>query len=113
MAGCRRKTRITRRMPLSALDSRHVEEVLEHINVPSYVIDSSGVVRWINAAARNIVGDVQGRQFTSVVAPEDTRRARELFARKIVGNAPVTNAGVVIVDSDGERVGVEMSSIPL
>jgi hypothetical protein len=33
-------------MPLSALDSRHVEELLEHINVPSYVIDSSGVVRW-------------------------------------------------------------------
>jgi PAS domain S-box-containing protein len=100
-------------MPLSALDSRQVEEVLERINVPSYVIDTAGVVRWVNAAARSIVGDVQGRQFTSVIAPEDTRRARELFARKIVGNAPITNAGVVIIDSDGERVGVEMSSIPL
>ena len=81
-------------MPLAALRAMgaDLEGALEHINVPSYVIDSSGVVRWINAAARNIVGDVQGRQFTSVVAPEDTRRARELFARKIVGNAPVTNA---------------------
>ena len=53
-----------------------VEDVLEHINVPSYVIDASGVVRWLNAAAKHIVGDVRGRQFTSVVATEDTRRAR-------------------------------------
>jgi PAS domain S-box-containing protein len=95
------------------LESMNVEEVLEHINVPSYVIDSTGVIRWLNAAARNIVGDVRGRQFTSVVAPEDTRRARELFARKLVGGAPVTDAGVEIVSAGGERVAVEVSSVPL
>jgi PAS domain S-box-containing protein len=90
-----------------------LEGTLEHVNVPSYVIDRSGVVRWMNAAAREMVGDQVGRQFTSVVAPEDTRRARELFARKIVGNSEVTDAPVTVVDSNGGRVAVEISSVPL
>jgi DNA-binding NarL/FixJ family response regulator len=75
-----------------ALRSMQLEEVLEHVNVPSYVIDRGGVIRWVNLAARNIVGDVRGRQFTSVVAPEETRRAKELFARKIIGTSKVTDA---------------------
>ena len=59
-----------------------VEQALESVGVPSYVLDTTGVVRWINAAAEQLVGDVRGRHFTSVVAPEDSRRARELFSRK-------------------------------
>jgi hypothetical protein len=43
----------------SALDAVHIEELLEHVNVPSYHIDPTGIVRWLNAAARNIVGDVR------------------------------------------------------
>lgn len=91
----------------------HVDEVLEHVNVPSYHIDAAGIIRWLNPAAENIVGDVRGRQFTSVVAPEDTRRAKELFARKIVGGAQVTDAAVVVLGADGARVAVEVSSVPL
>jgi len=100
-------------MPVEVLESMDMEEVLEHVNVPSYVIDRAGVVRWINAAARNIVGDVRGRQFTSIVAPEETRRAREMFARKVLGTTKVTDAGVVVIGTDGERVAVEVSSVPL
>jgi PAS domain S-box-containing protein len=90
-----------------------LEAVLEHINVPSYLIDAQGIIRWVNPAAHRIVGDVTGRQFTSVVAPENTRRARELFARKIVGGTSATDAGVVIIDSEGGRVGVEITSVPV
>jgi PAS domain S-box-containing protein len=100
-------------MPASTLESMQLDDVLEHVNVPSYVIDRSGVVRWLNEAARNVVGDVRGRQFTSVVAPEETQRARELFARKVIGAVKVTDAGVVVVDRDGRRVAVELSSVPL
>jgi PAS domain S-box-containing protein len=100
-------------MPVEVLESMQMEEVLDHVNVPSYVIDRAGVIRWLNSAARNIVGDVQGRQFTSIVAPEDTRRARELFARKILGTVKVTDAGVVVVGTNGDRVAVEISSVPL
>jgi PAS domain S-box-containing protein len=77
------------------------------------VIDPSGVIRWVNLAARRLVGDVEGRQFTSVVAPEETRRARELFARKLLGNTDSTDNPVVLVDGTGERVAVEISSVPL
>ena len=90
-----------------------LEGALDHVNVPSYMIDRAGVVRWMNPAARAMVGDQVGRQFTSVVAPEDTRRARELFVRKILGNTEVTDAPVNVVDSAGERVAVEVSSVPL
>ena len=83
------------------------------MNVPSYHLDRTGIVRWLNAAARNLVGDVRGRQFTSVVAPEDTRRARELFARKVIGAATVTDAVVDVVTLDGGRVSVEISSVPV
>jgi PAS domain S-box-containing protein len=97
----------------SALLSLPLDEVLEHVNVPSYVIDATGVIRWVNAAARNIVGDVRGKQFTSVVAPEDTRRARDLFARKVIGAVQVTDADVVLVGTDGTRLSAEVSSVPL
>ena len=90
-----------------------VEGALEHVNVPSYAIDRVGVIRWMNRAARLLVGDQLGRQFTSVVAPEDTRRARELFARKVVGTETVTDANVGIVGADGTRVAVDVSSVPL
>jgi PAS domain S-box-containing protein len=100
-------------VPVSALQESRLDEVLEHVNVPSYVIDTTGVVRWLNRAARGLVGDVRGRQFISVVAPEDTLRAREVFARKVVGTATVTDAGVSLVGADGNPVAVEVSSVPL
>lgn len=90
-----------------------VEGALDRISVPSYVVDPAGVIRWLNPAAERLVGDVRGRQFTSVVSHEDTRRAREVFARKIAGKANVTDAEVVLVDAAGARVPVEISSVTL
>lgn len=97
----------------SPLESLPLQQVLEHVNVPSYVIDATGVIRWLNRAAESIVGDLRGRQFTSAVAPEDSRRARELFARKILGTTEVTDSGVVVVGVHGTRVAVEISSVPI
>jgi len=94
-------------------DLRRRAAALEHINIPSYLIDPAGVIRWINPAARRLVGDVEHRQFTSVVAPEETRRARELFARKLLGNVDSTDSPVVLVDDQGARIAVEISSVPL
>jgi PAS domain S-box-containing protein len=88
-------------------------QALDNVNVPSYVIDPSGVIRWVNPAARKLVGDVRGRQFTSVVAPEDTLRAREHFARKVAGTERVTDAEVMLLDPEGDRVKVDISSVPL
>ena len=90
-----------------------VERALESVGVPSYVLDTTGVVRWINPAAERLVGDVRGRLFTSVVAPEDTRRARELFSQKVIGTSPATDTTTVLISTAGARVDVEISSVPL
>jgi PAS domain S-box-containing protein len=97
----------------SLLESMQVDQVLDHVNVPSYHIDAARVIRWLNRAAENLVGNVHGRQFTSGVAPEATRRAKELFARKIVGGTEVTDAAVVVLGADGRRIAAENSSVPI
>ena len=90
-----------------------LERALEDVGVPSYVLDTTGVIRWINPAAERLVGDVRGRQFTSVVAPEDGRRARELFSQKVLGTVAATDASGVLVSTAGKRVAVEISAVPL
>ena len=89
------------------------ERALNSVGVPSYVLDTTGVVRWINPAAERLVGDVRGRHFTSVVAAEDRLRARELFTRKVLGTTDATDTTGVLVAADGTRLELEISSVPL
>jgi PAS domain S-box-containing protein len=90
-----------------------LEQALEDVGVPSYVIDVDGVICWTNRAAAAVVGDVLGLPFTSVVAPEVAGGSREIFASKIAGAANVTDASLVVIDPRGDRVVVEVSSVPL
>ena len=88
-------------------------DALEKIRVPSYVVDRHGIVRWVNPAAKKIVGDVRGRQFTSILSPEEGRRAREIFARNISGVVERSDNEVVVVGLDGERITIDISAVPL
>jgi PAS domain S-box-containing protein len=90
-----------------------IERALESVGVPSYVLDPTGVVRWINPAAERLLGDVRGRHYTSVVASEDRSRALELFTRKVLGTESATDTSAALVSADGMRVSVELSSVPL
>ena len=90
-----------------------VERALASLPVPSYVLDTAGIVRWINPAAERLLGDVRGRHFTAVVGPEDRTRAQELFARKILGTTAATETSAVLVSNDGSRLSLEVSAVPL
>jgi PAS domain S-box-containing protein len=90
-----------------------VEQALESVAVPSYVLDETGIVRWINPAAERLLGDIRGRHYTSVVAPEETQRAHELISRKLLGTASSTEAAGFLVSTAGTRVPVELSAVPL
>jgi PAS domain S-box-containing protein len=90
-----------------------VEQALEDVNVPSYTINRVGIITWINPAAERLVGDVRGRPFTSVVAPEDARRARDVFARKIFGKDTATDVQGLLLQRDGKRIATEISSTVL
>ena len=88
-------------------------DALEKIRVPSYVVDRHGIIRWVNPAARKVIGDVRGRQFTSVLSPEEGRRAREIFARNVSGVVERSDNEVVFVGLDGERIMIDISAVPL
>ena len=90
-----------------------VEQALVGIPVPSYVLDADGVVRWLNPAAERLLGNVRGRHFTSVVGAEDRARASELFARKVLGTTSATEATGVLISTDGSRLTLEVSAVPL
>jgi len=89
------------------------QRALEDVQVPSYVIDRFGIIRWLNPAAERLVGDVRGRQQSSVVAPEQRREAKESITRKLLGTEKSTEGKVVVLGPDGERIQVEISAVPL
>jgi PAS domain S-box-containing protein len=90
-----------------------VELALAGLPVPSYVLDTTGIVRWINPAAERLLGDVRGRHFTSIVGPEDKAKAQDLFARKVLGTTASTETSGVFVSTDGARLALEVSAVPL
>jgi PAS domain S-box-containing protein len=90
-----------------------VEGALERVSVPAYVIDRHGVIRWINAAAEQLVGDVRGKQMTSPLAPEERRRGREVFARNLLGPPSGSDNRAVLLSAEGERFTAELSAVPL
>src|SRR5215469_6508768 len=90
-----------------------VEGALANLPVPSYILDTDGIVRWVNPAAERLLGNIRGRHFARVVAPEDRARARELFARKVLGTAPATEANAVLVTTSGKRLEVDISAVRL
>jgi PAS domain S-box-containing protein len=90
-----------------------VESAIERVRVPSYVIDRHGIIRWINPAAEKIVGDVRGLQLTSVLAPEERLRGREIFTRNLLGPPEGSDNRGVVLSAEGERVEIEVSAVPL
>ena len=90
-----------------------VEDAIDRVRVPSYVIDRHGIIRWLNPAARKLVGDVRGRQLTSVVAPEFRGGRGRSFAGTFTGRQPARITEAVVIGADGERLSVELSAVPL
>jgi len=90
-----------------------IEDALERVRVPAYVVDRHGVIRWENKAALKVFGDLRGKQVTNVVAPEERLRAREIFYRNLTGPPEGSDNRGVINDARGERITVEISAVPL
>jgi PAS domain S-box-containing protein len=90
-----------------------VEQALQRVRVPAYVIDRHGIIRWLNPAAKRLVGDAVGRQMTSVLPPEERRRGREIFARNLLGPPEGSDNQFIGFGPDGERLTVEVSAVPL
>jgi PAS domain S-box-containing protein len=90
-----------------------IEDALERVRVPAYIVDRHGIIRWENKAALKVFGDVRGKQNTSVVAPEERRRTREIFYRNLTGPPEGSDNRGVAHDANGERISIEISAVPL
>jgi len=88
-------------------------DALERLQVPIFAVDRDMMVRWLNSASRELVGDRVGQPFTSVLDPSSLPVANQAFAQKIVGNVAATEYEVTLRKGDGTLVRVEISSVPI
>ena len=85
---------------------------IERVGIPAAIVDRNGIVTWANDAARELFGDVEGRPFDSIVAPEFRDTARRQRERKLRGG-PATDYQVDVLTVDGKRRRAEISSVAI
>jgi PAS domain S-box-containing protein len=101
-------------MPSQPVPSEYTESLphaIADVNVPAYVLDETGHVRWVNDAAQSMMGDVVGASLVDVV-DVDPAVARAIFGRRLSGREEGDHS-VVILSRDGTRHRVEISSVRL
>ena len=86
---------------------------LAQINAPAYVLDQSGVIRWMNARAIELLGDHRGAHYLAPVAPEARSESRLAFTKKRLGSAQTTDYESVLRLRSGERVPVEIHAVSI
>jgi DNA-binding CsgD family transcriptional regulator len=96
-----------RRLPVDA------GAALSEIAVPAFILSRDGKIRWLNAAAIDLIGDRRGDHYSKVVAPESRRSVREQFTKKVVGRATSTSYMAVLLVRDGTRRVAELDSVRL
>lgn len=69
-----------------------------------------GTITWLNDAAKSTFGNVEGRPFTTVVAPTSVATVKRQLERKRQGVA-ATDYEVQVVTADGRRRPAEISSV--
>jgi DNA-binding CsgD family transcriptional regulator len=103
------------------IEGQQLKPVLERVAAPSFAIDTRGTVKWQNAAAIDLLGDVRGSTFTVAVAPKDVARLRSRFTSRIAAGGDsdfdatlIMRSGVfapcglssTVLHRDGEVVGL-------
>ena len=90
-----------------------IYSALSGMGMPAYVIDREGTIRWLNSAGLALWPNALNKKFSTVMAPEELRHAREQFARKVIGEADATEYATSVVDADGRMMDVDVSSVAL
>ena len=90
-----------------------LERSLERLNVAVYLVDSTGRIRWQNAAAVALVGAKCGSHFASVLAPEYLHVAQQAFTRKVLGTEGSVDREMVVLGPNGQRTRVVTNGVPV
>jgi PAS domain S-box-containing protein len=86
---------------------------LQKVRVPSFVVDRDGVVTWLNDAAKEEFGDLEGLPFTRIIPPERADFVRRQLDRKLAHPSAVTDYDTDVLTSDGRRRAAEISSVAI
>jgi DNA-binding CsgD family transcriptional regulator len=76
---------------------------LEHVPLPTALVDEVGIIRWQNKTSRALRGSRIGFAFIDFLAPEDRAHARSVFER-ILEEGGAAELGVRALNVDGEYV---------
>jgi PAS domain S-box-containing protein len=90
-----------------------IDQSLEEIRVPAYVLDRDGRIWWMNKRARSLFGDLLGRPFVEAIAPEGEQSARTAFTKKLLATARTTDYEITLQTAAGARVPAEVHSVVL
>src|SRR5690348_16136158 len=85
---------------------------LDALDIPSYVIDAGGTVRWASRAGKALFGDHVGKRYVELIANEDLDRGRERFAQRLLGGGSGTYE-ISAFDRTGQRLALRIHSAPL
>jgi PAS domain S-box-containing protein len=97
---------------LLALIGEPFREALDGIDLPMYVVDRGGAVRWANRAAQRLLGKPVGRMLVSLV-PNDARSSVQTqLARSLVGGEAKVG-DVAVIAADGRRAALRVRSVPI
>src|SRR5436190_13141284 len=91
----------------------HLPPALEGLELPCYILDARGRIRWLNAAATELVGDATGKLFTSLVDPHELRLARDEFASALRGEPGTPEFELDVFTVDGGETTLEISAYPI
>jgi PAS domain S-box-containing protein len=95
-----------------AVVSDGLRGALDAIDLPAYVIDRDGTLRWANQATSVLIGDRIGQSFLNFLPADVRERVKAQFARKVVGGSS-TVYQLAVLDLDGRRVELSVRSAPL
>jgi PAS domain S-box-containing protein len=109
-AGPRRIPGVSRQLELL---TDGIGAALNELGVAVYVFDREGTFCWLNKRAVDLVGDVVGQKFTTLVAPDQVHLARRQFARKLIGAVERTDFSLTVLAPQGGRLTLRVTSAPL
>lgn len=97
---------------LPALIGEPFREALDGIDLPMYVVDTDGAVRWANDAAQRLFGKPVGRTLVSFVPRESRGSVQTQLARTLVGGE-ATIGDLAVIAADGGRAALRVRSAPI
>jgi PAS domain S-box-containing protein len=76
---------------------------LQKVRVPSFVVNRAGVVTWLNDAASEEFGDLEGRAFSRIIPSESAEFVKRQLDRKLGRTESVTDYTTEVLTRDGQR----------